>query len=66
MMPKPRTHEEAGREIDAAAKPSDAVKAAVAKDLEDHLPADLIPGQATEAPLKDSQREVQEDEPPGN
>ena len=65
-MLKSRTHEEAGREIDAAAKPSDAVKPAVAKDLEDNLPADLIPGQATEEPLKKSRREVQEDEPPGS
>jgi hypothetical protein len=64
-MPVQRTHEDVGRDIDAA-KPSDAVKAAVGKDLEDHLPADLIPGQATEEPLRKSQREVQEDEPPGN
>ncbi|MDP3738175.1 MAG: hypothetical protein Q8R02_12340 [Hyphomonadaceae bacterium] len=57
--------EEVGREIDAA-KPSPALKKAVAKDLEDHLPADMIPGQATEEPLKKSQRQVQDDEAPGS
>ena len=64
-MPTQRTHTDIGREIDRA-RPSPAVKKAVAKDLDDHLPADMIPGQATQEPLRKSQREVQDEEPPGN
>jgi hypothetical protein len=63
-MPTPRTHEDIGREIDAAT-PDPAVKKAIEKDMEAHLPADMIPGQATEEPLKKSQKQVQEDESPG-
>lgn len=63
-MPTPRTHEDIGHEIDAA-KPDRAVKEAIEKDIEAHLPADMIPGQATEEPLKESQKQVQEDESPG-
>jgi hypothetical protein len=64
-MPVQRTHEDVGREIDRA-EPSPAVKKAVAKDLEAHLPASSVKGQATEEPLKKSQREVQDDESPGS
>ena len=60
-----RTRSEAvGRAIDAA-EPDAALKKAVARDLDAHLPADMIPGQATQEPLKKSQREAQEDESPG-
>jgi hypothetical protein len=57
--------EDVGRQIDAA-EPSEELKKAVAKDLEAHLPADMVPGQATQGPLKKSQREAQDDESPGN
>jgi hypothetical protein len=63
-MPTQRTHTDIGREIDAAT-PSPAVKKAVAKDLEEHLPADMVPGQATQEPMKTSQREEQDDKSPG-
>lgn len=63
-MPTQRTHPDIGREIDKA-EPSPAVKEAVAKDLEEHLPADRVPGQATQEPLKTSQREAQDDKSPG-
>lgn len=59
-MTTPRTHEDIGREIDKA-EPSAAVRRAVAKDLDDHLPADMIPGQATQEPLKKSQKQAQDD-----
>lgn len=42
-MATPRTHDDIGREIDKA-EPSAAVKRAVAKDLDAHLLADMIPG----------------------
>jgi hypothetical protein len=46
------------------------VKKAVAEDLDAHLspdtPAAGIPGQATEEPLRKSQREAQDDESPGS
>jgi hypothetical protein len=61
----PRTHEDIGREIDRA-EPSPAVRQAVAEDLDAHLPAADIPGQATQEPLKKSQREAQDDESPGS
>lgn len=57
--------EEVGREIDAA-KPSPAIKKAVERDLDEHLPADMIPGQSSPEPLRKSQREVQDDEAPGS
>jgi hypothetical protein len=57
--------EDVGREIDAA-EPDEALKKAVAKDLDAHLPADMVPGQATQEPLQKSQREAQDDESPGN
>lgn len=57
--------EDVGREIDAA-EPDEALKKAVAKDLDAHLPADMVPGQATQEPLTKSQREAQDDESPGN
>jgi hypothetical protein len=56
--------DDVGRQIDAA-EPDEATKKAVAKDLEAHLPADMIPGQATQEPLKKSQRAAQDDESPG-
>lgn len=56
--------EDVGREIDAA-EPDEATKRAVAKDLDDHLPADMIPGQATQEPQKVSQRESQDDQGSG-
>jgi hypothetical protein len=70
-MPTPHTEpnrpssKEVAREIDNA-KPSPETKRAVAKDLDAHLPAQDIPGQATEEPLKQSQREAQDDEAPGS
>ena len=57
--------EDVGRQIDAA-EPSEELKKAVAKDLEAHLPADMVPGQATQEPLAKSQRAAQDDESPGN
>ena len=57
--------EDVGRQIDAA-EPSEELKKAVAKHFEAHLPADMIPGQATDEPLKKSQREAQDDEGTGN
>ena len=64
-MPSPRTHDSIEREIDSA-EPSAAVKKAVAEDLEAHLPADMVSGQEAQEPMKTSQREAQDDEPPGN
>jgi hypothetical protein len=70
-MPTPNTEphrpssREVGSEIDRAT-PSPETKRAVAKDLDAHLPADDIPGQATEEPLRKSQREAQDDEGPGS
>ncbi|HEV7694446.1 MAG TPA: hypothetical protein VGO52_26655 [Hyphomonadaceae bacterium] len=72
-MPTPHTDhrpssKEVAREIDRAT-PSQETKRAVAEDLDAHLPdraAEEIPGQASEEPLKKSQREVQDDEGPGS
>lgn len=62
MDDKSRTSEEIGRAIDAAT-PSEALKRAVAKDLDAHLPADMVPGQAAQEPLKTSQKQAQDEEP---
>lgn len=59
-----RSHEDIGREIDSA-EPSEATKKAVAKDLDAHLPADMIDGQSAQEPQKISQRKEEEDRPPG-
>jgi hypothetical protein len=56
--------EDVGKQIDAA-EPSEAVKRAIAKDMEAHLPADRIPGQTAQEPQVISQKESQ-DEGPGN
>lgn len=56
--------EEVGQRIDTA-EPSEDLKRAVARDLDAHLPADMIPGQTAQEPLKKSQREAEEDESPG-
>ena len=56
---------EVAREIDTA-EPSAETKRAVARDLDAHLPAQDIPGQATEEPLRQSQRQAQDDEGPGS
>jgi len=61
----PKERRDVGREIDAAT-PSPELKRAVARDLDAHLPADMIEGQATEEPLRRSQRDVQENESPGS
>lgn len=55
--------EQVAREIDNA-EPSEEVKHAVEKDMEAHLPADMIPGQTAQEPLVKSQREA-ENEAPG-
>ena len=70
-MPTPQAEpnrpssKELAREIDRAT-PSPETKRAVAKDLDAHLPADDVPGQASEEPLRKSQREAQDDEGPGS
>lgn len=62
-MPTRRTDTDSGREIDKA-EPSPAVRRAVAKDIGAHLPADMVPGQATQEPMKTSPRKAQDDKPP--
>ena len=64
MEEKHARSEDVGRQIDAA-EPDEATKRAVAKDLEAHLPADMIPCQATQEPQKLSQRESQDDQGSG-
>ena len=61
-MSEKRSHEEIGREIDNA-KPSEELKKAVAADLDAHLPADRVPGQSAQEPLKKSQKQAQDEEP---
>ena len=56
------TSEEVAREIDGA-EPSEALKRAVAADLEAHLPANRSPGQATQEPLVESQAEAEQESP---
>lgn len=52
-------------EIDTA-NPSPELKRAVAQDLDAHLEAEAMEGQATQEPLAKSQRDVEEDEGPGS
>jgi hypothetical protein len=54
--------EDVGRQIDQA-EPDEALKRGVAKDLDAHLPADMVPGQAAQEPLRRSQHEEDEREP---
>jgi hypothetical protein len=62
--PRRPTSGDVGRAIDQA-EPSEALKRGVAKDLDAHLPAGMIPGQSAQEPLVKSQREAEEDESPG-
>ena len=60
-MADDRRTQDVGKQIDAA-EPDEATKRAVAKDLEAHLPADMVPGQSAQEPLAKSQRESEDDE----
>jgi hypothetical protein len=57
--------DDVGRQIDQA-EPDEALKRAVAKDLDAHLPQDEAQDLATQEPLRTSQREEQVDKAPGS